>query len=146
MTPNRQYPLYLPATMKWITLFALGFMTLMGPGIIFGIIREDPKNLAPLIFVVVWLGALGAFWHFILTLPTLIEVTAAGEIMFISRLRRTSLSPQDIQSIKPVSNQFGFFMVRHTRGKITILAHFDGFHRFLSELEKDNPALELRGC
>jgi hypothetical protein len=67
-------------------------------------------------------------------------------VEFISLLRRRTVRAQEIRSIKPAGAHVGFLVARTDRGRIRLLAQFDGFHDFLSRLKAMHPGLELRGC
>ena len=93
-----------------------------------------------------FLAILFFFLLWILSVPTLITLAGDGTVEFICRWRKWTMRAEAIQSIKPEGGHFGIFVVRTDRGKIRILAQFDGFHDFLTRLKARHPAVELRGC
>ncbi|MCL4504072.1 MAG: hypothetical protein M1438_19790 [Deltaproteobacteria bacterium] len=146
MEEPRVYKLYLQPGLKLVLGFLL--VVFVGIGVAIAVLPSliqtskvppPPVGMIFLVFVVVYLA-----W--ILSLPHRITFAGDGTIEFISLLRRRTVRAEEIRSIKPEGSQLGFFMVRTGRGKIRILAQFDGFHDFLTRLKAMHPTVELRGC
>ena len=145
MEESQVYKLYIQPMLK--VALALGVIAFAGIGVALllpSIIRgsKAPPPLVGVIFLVMLLFYLG--W--ILSLPSRITLAADGTVEFISRWRQRTMRAEEIRSIKPEGSHLGFFVVRTDRGKIRILAQFDGFHDFLTRLKAQHPTVELRGC
>ncbi len=97
-------------------------------------------------FGVLLLGISGWIWYWILSIPHKIAVYENGQIEFVSFLRSKRIAPLEIELIKPEATQFGFLIVKTSRGKIRLLNQFDGFHDFIAYLKAHNPSVQLRGC
>jgi hypothetical protein len=111
-----------------------------------GVLQSSNGDGPPRAVGILWLGIVGWYWYWILSMPHTIGVSESGNVEFIgvTRTRRTTL--REIKSIKPYTAQFGFLLVKTGSGKIRILNQFDGFHDFIIRLKTANPAVELRGC
>jgi hypothetical protein len=148
MSETRIYELYLSLIFKIFIFGMLGLFLLIGLlSIIIDIFFFSEGNGPPwvvglfMILIVAW----NLYWIF--TFPYKITLSEAGEIIFISLLRRRKTSVAEIKSIKPDPSQFfGFLVVRTQHKKIRILNQFDDFHDFISILKAKNPSIELRGC
>jgi len=140
--PVKVYRLYLPGPLKFTLFPMLVAFTLLGVLMIVGVFRDPQTRL----FGLIWLAVVGALWLKVLTIPHRIEVKSDGSFTFVSLLRRIPVSPQSVGSIKPAGSRLGFFVLKYSGGRITLLGQFDGFHEFLSELRSSNPGVELRGC
>ena len=145
MEESQVYKLYVQPMLK--VALALVFIAFAGGGVALllpSILRDSkaPPPLVGVMFLVMLLFSLG--W--ILSLPTRIILAADGTVEFISRWRRQTMRAEAIKSIKPEGSHLGILVVRTDRGKIRILAQFDGFHDFLTRLKARHPAVELRGC
>jgi hypothetical protein len=142
----RVYKLYLQPGMKLMLVFV--FIAFIGAGVaIIALpwLYHIPKAPPPLVGVI-WLAITCFYLYWILSLPHRITLAQDGTVEFISLLKRRLVRAAEIRSIKPQGSQLGFFMVQSDRGKIRLLAQFDGFHDFLTRLEALHPGVELRGC
>jgi hypothetical protein len=140
--PVKTYRLYLPGPFKIMVPAILGLFTLLGVAMVFGLFPDAQARP----FGFLWLAVVGTFWYKVLTIPYQIDVVADGRATFVSLVRRVQVSPREIQSIKPQGNQLGFFVLKHSGGRLRLIGQFDGFHEFLSALKAANPGIELRGC
>jgi hypothetical protein len=140
--PIKVYRLYLSGFSKVMVFGMLILFTLFGLLMIVGVFEESP----PRFFGVFWLAVVGVLWYRVLTIPHRIEVFPGGRVAFVSLLRQIRILPVEVESIKPASNQIGFFILKHRGGRVLLLGQFDGFHEFLSGLKVSNPHVELRGC
>lgn len=145
MEEPQAYKLYIQPRLK--VALALGFIAFAGIGVALllpSIIRDSqaPPLLVGVMFLVILLFSL--WW--ILSLPSRITLAADGTVEFISRWRQWTVRAEEIRSLKPEGSHLGFLVVRTDRGKIRILAQFDGFHDFLTRLKARHPTVELRGC
>jgi hypothetical protein len=142
VTP-RAYDLYVPAGLK-LGLVLLALLTIGAPLMVALVVGGDggPPRALALLVVVAFVGP----WFYVLTVPRRIAVLEGQRIEFASLARRRTILASEIRSIRPSQSQVGFLLVRHSRGKIIIPNQFTGFHVFLAELRKANPAVELLGC
>jgi len=145
MEETQVYKLYVQPMLK-VTL-ALGIIAFAGVGVALllpSLLRgsKAPPPLVGVMFLVIIVFSL--LWIF--SLPTRITLAADGTVEFICWWRKWAMRAEAIQSIKPEGSHLGIFVVRTDRGKIRILAQFDGFHDFLTRLKARHPAVELRGC
>jgi hypothetical protein len=143
----RVYKLYLQPGMKLV--LGLVFIAFGGIGAAIALspsLFQGSKGAPPPLVGVLLLAILGLYLGLILCLPYRITLAEDGTVEFISVLRRRTFRAEEIKSIKPAGSQFGFLLVRTDRGKIRLLAQFDGFHDFLTRLEALRPGVELRGC
>ena len=140
------YKLYLQPGLKLMLVLVL--IALAGVGVAFSLaasLFHGPKAPPPLVGVIL-LVVIGLNLVWVLSLPYRITFAGEGTIEFTSLWRRRTVRAEEIRSIKPEGSHLGFFTVRTERGKIRILAQFDGFHDFLTRLEVMHPGVELRGC
>jgi hypothetical protein len=140
------YHLYVQRYAKILIFGMLGVFTIMGLLFFSGVLQSSNGDGPPRVVGIFWLGIIGWYWYWVLSMPHTITVSESGNVEFISviRTRRTTL--REIESIKPYSSQFGFLIVKAGSGKIRLLNQFDGFHDFILRLKSANPAVELRGC
>ena len=146
MAEPTMYKLYLQPGVKLV--LGLVFIAVAGIGTAIALapsLFPGPKAPPPLVGVVL-LVIFGAYLVWILYLPYQITLSQDGAVEFISVLQRRTVRAEEIRSIKPEGSKFGFFTVRTDRGKIRILAQFDGFSDFLTRLKALHPGVELRGC
>ena len=141
----KTYSLYLSWGTKITSFVPVGIFTLVGILFLSGLLQNskgEPPQFVGLFFLI---GA-AWFWYFAVSIPYRIKVQGNLEIEFVSLIRRWRVSPVEIVAIKPYGSQFGFLLVKTTRGKIKLLNQFDGFHDFIANLKAANPSIELRGC
>ncbi|MCL4500461.1 MAG: hypothetical protein M1438_01230 [Deltaproteobacteria bacterium] len=146
MEEPQVYRLYLQPGLK--LMLVLGFVAFTGIAVAFSLAPSliQSTKVPPPMVGVIFLVILVFYLIWVLSLPYRITFAGDGTIEFIGVLRRRTVRAEEISSIKPEGSQVGFFMVRTDRGKIRILAQFDGFHDFLTRLKAMHPAVELRGC
>lgn len=146
MTEPSVYKLYLQPGMKMVLgLLLVAFVGGAAALITWSLTSQHPKA-PPLAVGLIWFGIVIIYLFFFLSMPHRITLASDGTVEFISLWRRRTVRAEEIKSIRPEGSQFGFFMVRTERGKIRLLAQFDGFHDFLSRLQAMHPGVELRGC
>lgn len=141
----KTYSLYLSLPDKIMTFAPAGIFTIVAILLLSGVLQNangEPPKFIGFFFL---LGA-AWFWYFVSSVPYKIKVYGNVEIEFIGLLRKRRVSPIDIVSIRPYGSQYGFLLVKTSRGKIKILNQFDGFHEFINNLKASNPLIELRGC
>ncbi len=146
MAEPRVYNLYLQPGMKLVLVLVLAAFVGMGAAIIIPSILAPSPKAPPLPVGIIILVIACLYLVYFLNLPYRITLAEDGTIEFLSLWRRRPVRAQEIRSIKPQGSQFGFFIVQTDRGKIRILAQFDGFHDFLTRLEALHPGVQLRGC
>ncbi len=141
----KEYRLYLSGWIQLMIFFGFGLFTAFAIFMLAGLVPTPPGPVGRP-FGIVWLGIAAFIWYRVLTMPNRIQVFADGRIRFVSLLRRIEVWPRDVESITPTSGQIGFFVLKHTAGKILLIGQFEGFHEFLSDLKAANPGVVLRGC
>jgi hypothetical protein len=120
-------------------------MTVFGLVFLYFIITQPAKG-PPLPFMLFWVAGVSWFFFTVLRIPHTIRVHDGGRIEFVSPLRRWDVPVHEITYVGPERGHIGILIVRSSAGKIRLLNQFDGFHRFLTELETLNPGIEFRGC
>jgi hypothetical protein len=80
-------------------------------------------------------------WYQYLTMPFEITVTD-DQIEFRSILKKTTVSPKDIKSIKSFG---GVAKIKHVQGSLTLYTYMNGFHEFISTVKSLNPGIQLKG-
>jgi membrane protein implicated in regulation of membrane protease activity len=81
-----------------------------------------------------------------LRIPFEIKMRDDGLIEFRSVLRRTTISPMEIKSVRAKLYALGFVDVVHRTGTVHLLSQMDGFHDFISTVKSLNPELRIVGC
>ena len=140
---QRSYKLHLQAGLRF-WLVGVGILSVLGPAFILfesATEGEPPAIVAGLVLVV-----FGVIWFAVLSTPHTINVLQDQRIEFVSVVRKKTVLPSEIHSIRPSGSQLGWLCIRHANGKVSILQQFSGFHMFLTELESANSAIELVGC
>ncbi len=146
MEEPRVYNLYLPRGMKLLlVLLPLAFIG-GGVGIISWSLFSPHPKAPPLAVGLIWLAIAAIYLFYFLSIPHRLTLATDGTLEFTSLLRRRTLRADEIRSIKPAGAHFGFLVVRTDKGRIRLLAQFDGFHDFLTRLQVLHPGVELRGC
>jgi hypothetical protein len=75
-----------------------------------------------------------------------VRLESGGMVEFVAPFRTTRIPVADIESIRPSDAMRGaFFVVRHRNGRLRFDPKLDGMHELISELKRQNPAIELRG-
>lgn len=142
----KTYRLYLPFILRCLFCAAPMFAVAIGMAIFFGAFAAaqgggPPKIIGVFPFAI---GIWYAYWVF--STPHRIVFHDAGTIDFISVLRQWHFRAGDIRSIKPLSSQIGFLIVRTNSGSLRLLNQFDDFHDFIVKLKIANPTIETHGC
>ena len=74
------------------------------------------------------------------------HLTEDGFVEFSGPLRRTRVAVLDIISIVPSEmSQMPVYVVRHRNGRFRVDVRLNGMHELITELERQNPSIELRG-
>ena len=106
------YKLYLQPGMKLLLAGILVAIVGFGVGLTaWSLLKPGPKA-PPLPFGLIWDCIAVIYLVYFLSLPHRITFAEDGTVEFISLLRRRTVRAEEINSIKPVGSQFGFFMVR----------------------------------
>lgn len=142
MRETISYPLRLPILSKLFVPGALIFMLVVG---VYVMVPQYPDP-STIVFSVAWFGIIGYMIIFTFSLPLQIVHHPDDTLEFRSPLRKRLVSVHSLTAVEPVPNQFGFFYFRHGQGKITVLIHFDGFHRLIGSISQINPGVRLLGC
>ena len=144
MDSSDVYKLALSRTYRYWVFAVMAGMSLIGLWLIIGALRHPPQG-PPRFVVVLWCGALIWNWNVLLRIPFEIRFEAADAISFVALARTTQLRATDIGSIKLYGGGGEFYVLRHTSGKIRLVAQFTGFHEVISRLKAANPQLEVVG-
>jgi hypothetical protein len=109
-------------------------------------LQKADERVALLLSFVLFVGMAAFWWIRGLRTTYVIHVSPAGVAEFVSRIRRVKISFRDIVSIRPQGSYLGVLTLRHRNGSLRLLNQFTGFHVFLTDLQRANPNVELRGC
>lgn len=139
--PVEGYPL---KTYKCLRMFlfifsGLCFLTLVG--IYIGIAKLSSTD--PVWFYILWMCFLVWSWYEFMKLPYEITIRNGNSIQFCSVLKRVTISPHEIESIKAWGA--GTIKIKHKDGAIRMVAQMNGFHDFISTVMSLNPSIELKG-
>ena len=145
MLNDKSYRLYIQRHLKILFFGMLALFTIIGLLLITGLFQSTKGDGPPRVFGIFWLGMIGWYWYWMLSMPHTIIVSESGHVEFIGVIRKRLTTLREIQSIKPDS-QFGFLTIKTSSGKFRILNQFDEFHDFILRLKTANPAVEIRGC
>ena len=140
----KQYALQSKVTYVLFVFVAPCFMIVIGTLWIYIAVTRPGQN-APVWFGILWLVGVLFSAYQSLKMPYRIEMMDSGQINFVGILA-TTVSTQDVISVKQRAFSGGFLELKHTRGKIRLLQQFTGFHEFLTELKRVNPSVEITGC
>ena len=122
-----------------LLISCLGIMTLLG--IYIGI--EKLGRSDPVWFYILFMCFLGYGWYEYLRIPFEITIRADNLIEFRSVLKRTTVSPHEIESIKVWGG--GMIKIKRKGGALRMLGQMDGFHDFISTVKSLHPSIELKG-
>lgn len=120
-------------------LFCLVFLTAVGVYIGLAKMDETPHLLW---FYVSWMGILAWVWYSYLKVPFRITIHDDTSIEFFSIVRRTIISPGQIESLK---NWGALIRIKYKGGKLMIFYQMDGLHDFITTVKSVNPSIELKG-
>jgi hypothetical protein len=88
------------------------------------------------------------FFHFALRIPIEITIDEERDVRFRGRLRTVTIPVSEIVMIRTGEwfdpNRFQA-VVRHKRGKLTLINHFSNFTDFLATVKGLNPAIQING-
>ena len=84
--------------------------------------------------------------YFYLRLPFRITIRDDNQIEFRSLLKKLTLPPGQIISVKAKSYMIGFIDIKHSKGTVHLLNQMDGFHDLIATLKSLNPRVEIKGC
>jgi hypothetical protein len=145
MVNNKSYRLYVQPYLKVMIFGVLVLFTIIGLLMVTGLLSSAKGDGPPRLFGLFWLGMIGWYWYWILSVSHTIVVSESGQVDFIGVVRKRRTTMREILSVKS-DTQFGFLMIKTSSGKIRILNQFDEFHDFIIQLKAANPGVELRGC
>jgi hypothetical protein len=145
MLNDKAYHLYIQRHLKILMIGMLTVFSIIGLLFLSGIFQTAQGDGPPRLVGIVWIGIIGLYSYWVLSLPHTIIVSQSGKVEFMSVLRKRQTTLREIQSIKP-DTQYGFLIVRTSSRKIRILNQFDEFHDFLARLKAANPNVKLQGC
>jgi hypothetical protein len=107
--------------------------------------KFGPEGPPAWIFLILLVVALFAAYMW-LRIPFEIKMRDDGLIEFRSVLRRTTISPIEIKSVRAKLYALGFADVVHRTGTIHLLSQMDGFHDFILTIKSLNPDVKIAGC
>ena len=145
MNENKVYKLYLSPSFKFMLVFGLVVFVSMSIFIIFFAHGFKGRSGPPPLFDVFWVAFVIYYLFLVFKIPHKIILHGDGIIELISVVRQLKVQAGDVKSIKTEGPTYGFLVVRANR-KIRLLAQFDDFHDFVSNLGALNPSIVLRGC
>src|SRR5262245_58240108 len=99
-----------------------------------------------IVFFVIWLGLLFFSIYRQLYSATAIMVHGEDDIEFISILGRVRLAAREIKSIRLTRGRLPQHVVYRDGGTIYLAGAMNEFHKFLTDLKKVNPGVDLVGC
>lgn len=140
----RTYTLYAPGTRVLFTIVAIQTCVFAGIGV-WSIIGND-SNSPPGFIAVFLFGMPCFFWFRLLSTPHRITLDVDGTATFISVIRSRQFHLREVESLRPVGGEFGFFTIDFGRGKQKFLAQFTDFHDFVTRLKEANPNAVVLGC
>jgi len=144
MTPTT-YRLRLARGLVALVIFQVVGMIVMA-AVMFGLGFSAGKNGPPWFVGFFPILVSLAFGAWIARLPHVIEVTEAGELVFRAWRRTVTIPLTELRSIEADGANVGFVVFRGARRAVKVLASFDGFHSLLSEIARELPRVEIRGC
>ncbi len=136
LTEPVAYKLYVPPSLKIIlsiipvVFVSVGAIIAIGPALFRN--WTGPPWFVGFFF----LAILGANGLWVLGIPHKITFHQDETVEFTSVLRSRRIPAREIVSIKPEGTTSGSLVVRTESSKIRLLAHFDGFHDFLTRLKE----------
>jgi len=142
--PVRTYTLFAPGV--WIIFVVLTILTCVFAAVGVGSIIGTHPNWPPG-FVAVFLLGIPCFqWFRVLSTPHRITLDVDGTATFISVIRSRQFHLREVESLRPVGGEFGFFTIDFGRGKQKFLAQFTDFHDFVTRLKEASPNAIVLGC
>jgi len=143
----KTYNLYLAKPLLIFYLLMFGAWVLAGiGGIIASALGVFGPDGPPVIAFVVLFGIALFNSYMWLRIPFEIKILDNTIIEFRSLLRRTTVSPTDIKSVRAKRYALGLVDVLHEGGTVHLLSQMDGFHDFISTIKSINPAAKIKGC
>jgi hypothetical protein len=112
---------------------------------VWAVFGSDPHS-PPGLLAVFLIGIPCALWYRVLSTPHRITLDIDGKTTFISVIRSRQFHLREVEALRPVGSEFGFFTIDFGRGKQKFLAQFTGFHDFVTRLEEANPNAVILGC
>jgi hypothetical protein len=143
----RLYRLYIAKPLLVFYLLMLAAWVFAGIiGIIVGAAGKFGSDGPPAwIFLILVVVALFTA-YMCLRIPFEIKMRDDAHIEFRSVLRRTTISPAEIKSVRAKPYVLGFVDVVHRTGTVHLLSQMDGFHDFISTIKSLNPEVRVVGC
>jgi hypothetical protein len=140
------YRLYLAKPLLVFYLLMLAASVVAGfTGIIVGVVGRPNLDGPPEWIFVIFLGFALLIAYMCLRIPFEIKVRDDTAIEFRSVLRRITISPVEIKSVRAKPYALGFIDVVHVRDMVHLSNQMDGFHELISTLKSLNPAVHIQG-
>jgi len=100
----------------------------------------------PMIFSIIWFGAITWGVHFVLRMPFETTLRADGTLAFRGILGRAVINIHEIKSVEAAPFGGPYLYVKHQRGKITMQRDIDGLYELIGKLKSLNPGIAVKGC
>ena len=143
----RLYRLYLAKPLLIFYLLILAAWVFAGIiGIIVGAAGKLGSDGPPVWIFFIFLAVALFTAYMWLRIPFEIKMRDDPLIEFRSVLRRTTISPVEIMSVRAKPYALGFVDVVHRTGTVHPLSQMDGFHDFISTIKSLNPEVKIAGC
>lgn len=97
-------------------------------------------------FFLAWFALLAWIWYVYLRVPFEIKMLDDNSLEFRGILGRTTVSPQDIKSIKAEPLSVGFLNLKYTKGNIRLHNRMTGLYELIATVKSLNPDVEIKGC
>jgi peptidoglycan/LPS O-acetylase OafA/YrhL len=124
-------------------------LTVLGLGAIAGLVWSGTSSFGAAPPFPVFLAALLIIGiNLWIIAGTAVEVRLGddGHVEFVAPLRNTRIAVMNILSIVPSGAMKGaVFILKHRDGKVRFDPKLNGMHELITELERQNPGIELRG-
>lgn len=101
----------------------------------------------PVQWEIAWMyPMLAFFWYMHLKPSRSAELTAAGELTFITGFGRRTIAVRDVRSVRPFVNlSRNDFVLHHTRGYELLFENLDATARLIADVLALNPDVKVRG-
>ena len=142
MAVSDVYRLAMPMSYRFLVFGVMTLLSVTGVILIWSSFRGAGP---PLPVLVLWCAVLVWNWHVVLGIPYEIRFEPAEQVSFVALGRTSTVAVADLRSIKPVGGGGGFYVLRHSAGKIRLVAQFTGFHEVISRIRTANPTFETIG-
>jgi hypothetical protein len=131
------------------TRLSLTLLTILGLAAIAGLVWSGFSGFGgspPFPVFLVALLIIGINLWIIAGIAVEVRLGDDGHVEFVTPLRTTRIAVMNILSITPSAAMKGaIFILKHRDGKVRFDPKLNGMHELITELERQNPGIELRG-